>query len=372
MLQPMQVLYVTRPILPPWNEGSIKLVWQLASRLQRHNAHLLTTSNSTLPKTDRAIVWHPVYSASKLTNWQKVRLALYLLKNHPEIELYHFYFVPTLLTSRFLSALCRIHKKPTVQTVPSLPALDLSASQTRQLFFADCTITYSEATTTFLRERGVNSVVQINAGTPPVAAVQKEEICHFRQQLGLPEDAVLVLYSGEYTRLGSIDRLQVIMPEVLARCPNCHFVLACRKLLPTDPTIEANLQQTVAQWGLTNRIHFVGEVDDFPMLLQSSDIFLFPVTDMTGKIDTPLTILEAMAARLPVVMQAVSPLDEIFSHESLALAPDEDALVERLLSLAASSSLRQREGSRGLEITHRQYDLNKMVTAYEEFYDSLS
>jgi glycosyltransferase involved in cell wall biosynthesis len=162
------------------------------------------------------------------------------------------------------------------------------------------------------------------------------------------------------------------MPEVLARCPNCHFVLACRKLLPTDPPIEANLQQRVAQWGLTNRIHFVGEVDDFPMLLQSSDIFLFPVTEMTGKIDTPLTILEAMAARLPVVMQAVSPLDEMFSHDSLALAPDDDALVERLLSLAADSSLREREGSRGLEITQQRYPLNKMVAAYEELYDTLS
>jgi glycosyltransferase involved in cell wall biosynthesis len=93
---------------------------------------------------------------------------------------------------------------------------------------------------------------------------------------------------------------------------------------------------------------------------------------MQGKIDTPLTLLEAMAAGLPVVTQAVPPLDEIFGRDSLALTFDEDALVARLLSLAADSSLRQRKGSRGLEITQQRYDLNKMVAAYEELYDTLS
>jgi glycosyltransferase involved in cell wall biosynthesis len=367
----MNILFVTRPIVPPWNEGSKNLTWQIASNLTRHTPHVLTTNVGERLDAPQ-VQWHGIYNQKRLTFAQKLRLLGYLALKTPPVDLLHFYFVPTLFTSRILSVICRFHDKKSVQTIPSLPAMSLNATEMRQLIFADQVVVYSDHTKRRLSEMGVSQITKIAVGIDVNFFAEAEPDRQLRPRFGLGDDDVLVLFAGEYARLGGVEVLKRIMFQVVGRCERCHFLIACRILSPADLAVEAELERVVQEQQIANRVHFVGEVSDFPALLKASDIFLFSVTDMQGKIDTPLTILEAMAARLPVVMQAVSPLDEMFSHDSLALAPDDDALVERLLSLAADSSLREREGSRGLEITQQRYPLNKMVAAYEELYDTLS
>jgi glycosyltransferase involved in cell wall biosynthesis len=367
----MDILFATRPIVPPWNEGSKNLTWQLASRLTRHTPHLLTTAAGERPDAPQ-IHWHGIYSQNKLTLLQKLRLVGYLALKPPPVDLFHFYFVPTLLTSRILTAICRFHNKKSVQTIPSLPATSLTAAEMRELVFADQVVVYSHYTGSRLANSGISHITKIDVGIDTKHFAQAAPDTQLRQHLGLRNEDVLILFAGEYARLGGVEVLKRIMRQIVGRCDRSNFLIACRILSPADLVAKAKLKQAVQKQQIEHRVHFVGEVPNFPALLKACDIFLFPVTDMQGKIDTPLTILEAMAAGLPVVTQAVSPLNEIFGRDSLALAPDEDALVERLLSLAADSSLRQREGSRGLEITQQQYDLNKMVAAYEGLYDALS
>lgn len=36
------VLLVTRPIVPPWDEGSKNTAWQIAANARRHEFHLMT------------------------------------------------------------------------------------------------------------------------------------------------------------------------------------------------------------------------------------------------------------------------------------------------------------------------------------------
>ena len=38
----MKILFVTRPIAPPWNEGSKNTVVSLAKEMKGHDVHLLT------------------------------------------------------------------------------------------------------------------------------------------------------------------------------------------------------------------------------------------------------------------------------------------------------------------------------------------
>ncbi|MCA9931570.1 MAG: glycosyltransferase, partial [Anaerolineales bacterium] len=177
----------------------------------------------------------------------------------------------------------------------------------------------------------------------------------------------------EYTRLGAVAQLRQIMPLVNGRCSQCHFVFACRLLLPTDAGIKADLEKWVAANGWTNRVHFLGEVPDFPTLLHASDLFLFPATDMTGKIDTPLTILEAMAAGLPVLAYQVRSLEEIFGQGAASLLPngDVDAMAAAIIDLVQYPNRRQHLGQQLRQIVQARYDLQKMVAAYETLYSLL-
>jgi glycosyltransferase involved in cell wall biosynthesis len=369
----MDILFVTRPIVPPWNEGSKNLAWQLALRLTRHTPHLLTLRGAKMVLATH-IHWHGIYSQEKLTLKQKLRLVGYLAFKPPPVDLFHFYFVPTRLTSRILSAITRFHGKKSVQTIPGLPVNLPPPDRIRELIFADQVIVYSNYTEQKLRSWGLNNVVRIDVGIDVGKFAQARPDRNFRSRLGVDKTDVLILFAGEYTRLGSVAVLKQIMPALIARNPQCHFLIACRILSPADLVAEADLRQFVQNEQLTHRVHFLGEVMGFAALLKASDIFLFPVTDMQGKIDAPLTILEAMAAGLPVITQDVSPLNEIFSRDSLALVADGnvDLLIERLSALATDNNLRQREGRHNLEIARQRYDLDKMVMAYEALYDSLN
>ncbi|MCA9926735.1 MAG: glycosyltransferase family 4 protein, partial [Anaerolineales bacterium] len=340
------ILYVTRPMVPPWNEGSQRLTWQIASGLQHYQAHLLTAKSIAVPSENSHIHWQRPYTHHQLTNGQRWRLLKYLWRLPQPVDLLHFYFVPTLPTSLLFAYLMRRLGLPSVQTVPSLPKDELSAAEAARIFFADKIVTYTRETAVFLQQRGLENVTHINVGIDVDRYSASFDRASLRRQLKLPQEATLILYAGEYTRLGAVAQLRQIMPLVNGRCSQCHFVFACRLLLPTDAGIKADLEKWVAANGWTNRVHFLGEVPDFPTLLHASDLFLFPATDMTGKIDTPLTILEAMAAGLPVLAYQVRSLEEIFGQGAASLLPngDVDAMAAAIIDLVQYPNRRQHLG----------------------------
>lgn len=370
----MDILFVTRPIAPPWNEGSKNLTWQLASRMTCHTPYLLTVQGKSLPSFSRELIEYPIYSEQKLTLTQKLRLFSFLLLRLPPVDILHFFFVPTPLTSRLLSIVTRVHGKTAVQTIPSLPTTPTSEATLKRLLFADSVVVYSRFTEDYLRQWHVPNVTRIPAGIETERFAHANPDVELRFRFNLPEDAILLLFSGEYSRLGSINVLMKILPEVIKKCPNCHFLIACRILIEDDIQVERQFKQYVADNNLEKQVHFVGEVSDFSALLKASDMFLFPVSEMTGKIDMPLTVLEAMAAGLPIVSCNMPPLDEIFTSDmdSIVDAGDNEAMISAILSLAAHPQKRLEQGVGNQERMLQEYDLNVMVKKYEALYDSFS
>lgn len=367
----MKILFVTRPIVPPWNEGSKNLTLHLASRLTKHRPHLLTTrALKNCPY--RQIQWHHPYSKEAFTFSQKFRLIIFLFLSPPTVDLFHFYFVPTLFTSRILSFAIHCHHKFSVQTVPSLPANITSPDKAKNLLFGDKIVVYSDYTQRRLMDLGITNVTQIDAGIDVTRFSQAKADKCLRIRLGLREEDVLILFAGEYARLGSVNILKRIMPPLVTRNPRCHFLIACRILLPADRFVEANLKRTAKAAGIADHVHFLGELRDFPALLRSCDIFLFPVADMNGKIDTPLTILEAMAAGLPIITHDITPLNEIFGRDSFATVTHDHILIQRILLLAADPNLRFQEGYRLQKLVNNRYNLANMVKSYEALYDSIN
>ena len=369
-----KVLYVTRPMVPPWHEGSKNLVWHLASNLTNFEPHLLTMPQDGYPNSTSSIVWHPIYSKQKLTLMEKGRLVRFLYGRLPQINLIHNYFVPSPMTSILLSNAQRRHRLPVVQTVPSVPHQKMSKRQARQLFYGDAVVVYSDHSAELLQSWCVKNVVQVNVGIQFEKYTTAKRDLTLRAKLGCDDEAVLILFSGEYTRLGAIDRLRYIMPQVIQKSKNVHFVMACRLLLPTDEPIKQKLQRDVEKWGMTDRIHFVGEMDDFPTLLKSADLFVYPVSDMTGKIETPLTLIEAMASSLPVMTSKIYPLKKMFPDSLGVLFPptDNEGFIDKLLDYVHDKAKRVEQGAAGFAFVKPRYSMAQMVSGYEAIYDKLS
>ncbi len=368
-----KVLYITRPMVPPWHEGSKNLVWYLASNLNHFEPQLLTMPLTRYPKTMVPTEWLPIYTQQALTLSEKGRLLRFLFSHHlKKVDLLHHYFVPSPITSKLLRFSKRKHQLPIVQTVPSLPKGQMTVRQARKLFYGDSVVVYSSDSAEKLENLGFKNVVHINVGVQFEKIENANRSLSLRNMLGCKDDSVIVLFSGEYTRLGAIARLRKIIPTVLEKTANVHFLMACRLLLPTDLPIKQQLQKDVESWGLSDRVHFIGEVDDFPTLLQSADIFVFPVSDMTGKIETPLTLIEAMAAKLPVMTTDIYPLSRMFSKElGVLYSKSDDVFVDELVRLIQNLDLRKAIGDAGYNFVKPKYGMTQMITSYEEIYGKL-
>lgn len=367
------VLMVTRPIVPPWDEGSKNTAWEVARNACRHRLHLMTVQRQgNLPDVG-SVTWQPVYADEGSALEERLRLLLYLIRNDLEVDIYHFLFVPTLPTSTVLSPIVRMRRKRSVQTVPCLYRQGMASMVANRVFFADRVVALSDWTAARLRSLGVDGVVRVNAGIDLDRFRPPSGRRSLRDKWGLPQSKVLALFSGELSRLGSLEIILSVAPRVLRADSDLHLVIACPTRGPGDSVARRQAQEYVRRQGLTRCVTFMGDVIDFSALLAACDLLLFPVSTMTGKIDTPLTVLEAMATGLPVVLTDTPPLNEVLKAEAGIATPREDdgAFAQAVLQLTADEAQRQALGKIGRALVEEHYSKKKMVEAYEELYDEL-
>jgi len=147
--------------------------------------------------------------------------------------------------------------------------------------------------------------------------------------------------------------------------PTAHLVLAGHGIL------RAQLQERVNQLGLTSRVHFLGLRRDIPDVLGAADIFALG-SDYEGN---PLSVIEAMAAGLPIISTAVGGVPELLQNgkEGLIVQPgDAEQLSEAMMTLLRDCDLRRAMGAAAATRAKEKFDVSAMVRAYEELYEGIS
>ena len=108
----------------------------------------------------------------------------------------------------------------------------------------------------------------------------------------------------------------------------------------------ASLGTHAAALGIADRVEFLGDRSDVPSLLASADIYCQPniEPDAFG-----LSVIEAMAAGLPVVTSSIGGANEIVDETCgvLVAARDAAALASQLSALLDNRAHRERLGSNG-------------------------
>ena len=147
--------------------------------------------------------------------------------------------------------------------------------------------------------------------------------------------------------------------------PRAHLVLAGGGELLEQTKEQAN------SLGLGNRVHFLGVRTDVPDLLGAMDAFVLS-SDYEGN---PLSVLEAMAAGLPIVSTAVGGVPELLENGKegfIVPAGDVSALASSMVFLADHPSVRQSMGAAAAFRAKQQFDVSAMVRAYQQLYDTVS
>jgi glycosyltransferase involved in cell wall biosynthesis len=130
---------------------------------------------------------------------------------------------------------------------------------------------------------------------------------------------------------------------------------------------EVELRELINSLGLTRTVTLLGPVGDVPSLMASGS--MFALSSLTEGIS--LTILEAMAAGLPVVATSVGGNPEVIKHGAtgvLVLPGEPHALAASLLTLWRDPDRRIEYGMAGRHRVREFFDVRGTVAEYELLY----
>lgn len=151
--------------------------------------------------------------------------------------------------------------------------------------------------------------------------------------------------------------------RALARIDHDSF----QAIVVGDGPARADIARELELLGLDDVVQLLGDRRDVPDLLARADLFVLSTTSE----GLPMSILEAMAAGLPVVASAVGGVAELVVHgETGRLVParDPDALAEALRGLIADGQLRRRLGRAGRLRVEEFFDLRRFRDAHISLY----
>jgi len=185
-----------------------------------------------------------------------------------------------------------------------------------------------------------------------------------RRELGLEAGSLVILQVARLDYLKDHGTAIRTIDRVLQKCPRARLVLV------GDGPEEPQIRELVRQRGLEPHVQFLGLRTDVARLLEAADIFL--LTSISEGI--PLTLIEAMAAGVPIVATRVGGIGEVVADGStglLAPSGDDSSLAQQILRLSENAALRQALGAEGRKRAWALFSEKKMHASYQQLYQEM-
>jgi glycosyltransferase involved in cell wall biosynthesis len=197
----------------------------------------------------------------------------------------------------------------------------------------------------------------------PVDTFRKPSIDRdrWREEEGFAASDVLFACVARFKPQKNLPLLVEAFAQGPALEPRAHLLIVGHGELRRD------LEKQIDALGLREKVHVLGVRSDVPGLLHAADVFVLS-SDWEGN---PLSVMEAMAAGIPVISTAVGGVPELIEGgESGLLVPPGDAraLGGAMQYLLENPEVRTSMGSVSAKRAAERFDLRVMTEAYEELY----
>ncbi len=185
-----------------------------------------------------------------------------------------------------------------------------------------------------------------------------------RRYLGIPGDRFAVGWIGRMTAVKRTDDVLVAFKRL--RDSGVDAVLC----MVGDGPDRLQLEQRAHELGVARDTLFLGYQEDVAQFYAAFDALVLP----SGNEGTPVSVIEALAAELPVVATRVGGVPDVVRDGEdgfLVEAGATDDLADRLAQLAGDPALRARMGKQGRERVLPRYAVERLVEDIDELYQSL-
>ena len=142
-----------------------------------------------------------------------------------------------------------------------------------------------------------------------------------------------------------------------------------RLVMVGDGPDRAEAEDEVRQFGLEERVHFFGKIDNVAPLLASADLFLLPSTSESFG----LSALEALASGVPVIGTDAGGMPEVVRNGEtgfLCEVGDIAGMGEAALRILTDRKLWQSMSELGASDARARFSLDAIVSKYEHLYQT--
>ncbi|MFC1626395.1 glycosyltransferase family 4 protein [Pseudomonadota bacterium] len=224
----------------------------------------------------------------------------------------------------------------------------------------------------FLIEQGVSRSDKINVlADGSISGVDVERFrpdssagSVMREQLGLSEDDILLLFLGRLNRDKGVLDLAASFAAVAGRCKQLHLLFVG----PDEGGLKEEIKLVCAAYG--ERIHFVGYTDRPESCFAAADIFCLPsYREGFGSV-----IIEAAACGLPAIGSRIYGISDAIRDGETGLlfeAGSVDELSGAIERMAQYPEQRHAMGQAALKRARNHFPTKRLVQAWLDYYDGL-
>ncbi len=185
-----------------------------------------------------------------------------------------------------------------------------------------------------------------------------------RAELGLADDTPLIGTVAILRRKKGHAELVEAIPTVLEKFPDAHFVFA------GDGPQTENLNQRIAELGLTHNVHLLGLRRDVVNVLASLDLFILP----THQEALGTAFIEAAAMGVPAIASRIDGVPEVVCDGKTGLlvpVGDSTAIAASIIRLLSDTPLRKAMSAATRPWVEAHYSREVMVEGMLAVYQKL-
>lgn len=200
------------------------------------------------------------------------------------------------------------------------------------------------------------------AASPPNLSLS--ERAALRAEFDIPEENSII---GIIGRLHPVKNHKLIF-EVIQHIVVKRQITAVSLLVVGDGEQKIYLEELAKSLSITNNVHFAGVRQDIPAILSIVNVLVL-CSHTEG---LPLTLLEAMAAEVPVIVTEGANKSELIQHGKNGFVADSTiASLAPIVTELLGSANNEKIVNAAKALVYRQYSIDTALTKYQDLYDNL-
>lgn len=179
-----------------------------------------------------------------------------------------------------------------------------------------------------------------------------------RKELGIPENATVILSVGELIRRKNYETALKAFAE--AEIPNSVYLICGHGVLSDQ------LKKIAGELQIENKVYFVGYRNDVLEIMKCADIFLFP----SFQEGLPVALMEAMACELPVIGSRIRGNTDLIQSEEggYLYTPDRTSDFTKAMKVLASDIVKRTAMGEYNHRVIRDFSIDHVQEIMEQLY----